>query len=1278
MLTVCAMMTILAVSAPPLPMVAPPTVVGGVVVDGALTDAAWGTAQQVAVFRGLSGGLPASQPVVLVCRDAVNLYVGASLPKPKGTLPKMTVSNRDGMVWEDDALEVFINPGATGSRYYQFIANAAGTQWDSAGKDGAWNASWQAAGKAVAGDDFWTLEMAIPFAAMDAQPKDGSQWGFNVAWDRQTPSPFIASWAVVQSSLHEPQNFGRMLMTSITPLVREARVSVDARRGEITFAARVIAGLQPVALRMTFGTPDNLREVAAGLVEAGHETQWQGQAVLPLEGGLPAEQGDFLAVITATVAGNEVYRTVIPMAVTPPMEVKVHRFVMRTKKVQVEVDATALAETQQVERVEAAVLDGKGAVVASVSQALGDQPRATFWVDVSKVDPGEYKIRTSALGADGAVVHKAEESLLIPETPEWLGNREGISDAVLPPWTPLTVEGRSVKPWGREYRWGALPFPESVVTRNAEVLAGPICLVAVVDGQQQAWMGNGPTFTRKTPARVEFSVNSEGQSASMKAQLWCEYDGCVRCDWELKSKGNGARLDRLVFEIPIKAEHAKYIYHYPGRWGSAFNAGALPKDGLQMGFRPFVWLGDEERGFSWFCTSDEPFRPLDAGKITEVLPEGNVVVLRVNLVEQPCNLKEPFRATFGFEATPVRHNPKDVWDYRIIHTGNYGLEQRPWAPDVAIHWPAAGNIDLAQGTLEAWVRPNFDPDPPVKPDDPGRGAYNREFFNLRFSGNTVGFYWNIDDRGMRMYLRSSDQQYPLILGARNDWKQGEWHHIALSWGEEVRLYGDGKLLARREWKGLLPGDLAGGTLSLGGGMCEFDVDDFCISNIAREPRGQAGPLQPDDHTLLLENFDRLGGDARTISTVPAKALGGPGTITGPVQTVDGKFGSAVALRQVGPQRTAMDMYEELGVRTICFHEHWSTIQNYFAPADPEALHSLVKACHDHGISLLVYYGYELANIAPEWETYGDEILVYPRAGGYRRQPEQIDYICCYASAWQDYIAWAIARTMDEFDMDGVYLDGTANPWGCANLGHGCGYIGRDGKVHPTYTFFETREMMKRIYTIVKSRKPYGQVNVHQSTCMTIPSVGWATSYWDGEQFGSIEKGPDAQPLTVLPLDAFRAEFMGHNWGVPAELLCYGRPYTYPEALAISLPHDVLVRPNDIELASKLWKAAEAFGRREAQWIPYWANQDFVRVNDSDVKCSLYSRGSKGLLMVVSNLGREPVEARLRLDRRLLELPAALQGRDVVNNDEPVECENGRLTLTLQPLEFRMIRIDPAQ
>ena len=113
-------------------------------------------------------------------------------------------------------------------------------------------------------------------------------------------------------------------------------------------------------------------------------------------------------------------------------------------------------------------------------------------------------------------------------------------------------------------------------------------------------------------------------------------------------------------------------------------------------------------------------------------------------------------------------------------------------------------------------------------------------------------------------------------------------------------------------------------------------------------------------------------------------------------------------------------------------------------------------------------------------------------------------------------------------------------------------------------------MMKRIYTIVKHHNPAGQVNVHQSTCMTIPTLAFATSYWDGEQLQGLKR--KASALEVLPLDAFCAEFMGHNWGVPAELLWYGSgPFRRVEAMSLGLLHDVPVRPGsmaDVEVAGR--------------------------------------------------------------------------------------------------------------
>jgi hypothetical protein len=288
------------------------------------------------------------------------------------------------------------------------------------------------------------------------------------------------------------------------------------------------------------------------------------------------------------------------------------------------------------------------------------------------------------------------------------------------------------------------------------------------------------------------------------------------------------------------------------------------------------------------------------------------------------------------------------------------------------------------------------------------------------------------------------------------------------------------------------------------------------------------------------------------------------------------------------------------------------------------------------------------------------------------------YSVCYRSEWQDFLADGIAKVMDEYDVDGVYLDGTEYPWACANTHHGCGYQRPDGTLAPTTSIFATREMMRRVYAIVKTRKPDGQVNVHNSTCMTIPTLGWATSSWDGEQFGSIDRGPDA--LDVLPLDAFRAEFMGRQWGVPAEFLCYDRPYTMSEALAFTLLHDVLVRGGlggSLEMEAQLWAGMDAFGRKEARWLPYWNNADFVTLgSDPSLKASLYSRGALGAVIVVSNLSEAEQVAQVQLNKQSLSLPAQLQATDMLTSDSVAISEEGALSFALPPFGFRVVWVKP--
>lgn len=915
----------------------------------------------------------------------------------------------------------------------------------------------------------------------------------------------------------------------------------------------------------------------------------------------------------------------------------------------------------------------------------------------------------------------------------WLGSKEGISDEVLPPWTPLRVTVRqgdeargrrthlspeplitlSVNCWGRSYDFSDGPFPVAVETAGKPVLGAPIRVVARAQGREVQWDGEGPRLQQETPARVALTTDLSGDDLRLSVQTAIEYDGMIRVDWQLEPQ-RPLLLEELAVEIPLRAEHARYLYHYPGRWGESYNARALMEEGFAASFRPFIWLGDEERGLTWFSESDENWFAADPDRVTEIVREGDTVVLRLRLVSTPIELtpgsadKETLRQTaspstnptanrqsqianlrytFGLQATPVKPNAEDVWDWRLCHGGDYGIEALPPDAQTTLRYPAEGNILLKQGTVELYVQPLFETGSPEKE----RGLFALELPR----GDEVRWFWPADGQGMRLVVRQG-QDKVVELGTRPDWTPGVFHHLAFTWGESVRIYHEGILLAEAPRHGTFVGSTAGGAIVFGSPGNHLLLDEIRISDVARSAQelAQAAnanePPGLDDHVLLLDHLDIAlepgiiehldGGHGGYTCTSPARAAGDwgwnrkPGGIVGLGRFRPGKFGNALEL---GLDKPPLDYLVEAGVRTLCIHEQWTDLEGYTSTTHGEKLHSLVKACHERGIRLLVYLGFLLSDLAPEWPEFGEECIVEPHSVydpyDYPPQPHQRAFTVCYRSVWQDALAHGIARLMDEYDVDGVYLDGTANPWACQNRHHGCGYVKPDGSIGATYPVFATREMMRRIYTVVKTRKPQGHVNVHQSTCMTIPTLAWATSYWDGEQFGSIEPGPFA--LEVIPLDAFRTEFMGHQWGVPAEFLCYDRPYTYEQACAFTLPHDVLVRANGLgphlELESNLWQLSDEFGRKEAEWLPYWRNSEYVSVQPEGVVVSLYRHVENGVLAVVSNLSREVARVKVAFDLSGPGLGDNPIAKDALSGT-PIPLSGGHIDLDLTSLGWKLL------
>ncbi|MBC7352118.1 MAG: hypothetical protein H5U08_07145 [Thermogutta sp.] len=216
-----------------------------------------------------------------------------------------------------------------------------------------------------------------------------------------------------------------------------------------------------------------------------------------------------------------------------------------------------------------------------------------------------------------------------------------------------------------------------ITSASQEILAGPIALGGTSGGQPLLWKGRELTVLESSPERARLRIRAATDSIECSGTVLIEYDGMLRCDFQLNPAHPDVAMEKLDLEIPFRPERAKYFHFWPGRWGSVFNSRAIPPDGYQISFKPFFWIGDDERGLAWFAESDQNFWDVDPNRVIEVRPEKNSVVLVIHLVGKPRKLNTPLEYTFGFQATPVKPMQPDAWDYRICHMGNYGIEENP-------------------------------------------------------------------------------------------------------------------------------------------------------------------------------------------------------------------------------------------------------------------------------------------------------------------------------------------------------------------------------------------------------------------------------------------------------------------------------------------------------------------------------------------------------------------------------------------------------------------------
>jgi hypothetical protein len=313
--------------------------------------------------------------------------------------------------------------------------------------------------------------------------------------------------------------------------------------------------------------------------------------------------------------------------------------------------------------------------------------------------PVEYHLEVELdNGAGKPVVTHQIPVKLIGYQFEWMPNTIGISDEVIPPWTPVQWKDGAVSMWNKTYRLNGLGLADEIINNGRKQLHGPMKLVAVVNAQTRDLTEDATTDPGKlTAAAAEQSGNASISDLDVSVATRVEFDGFVFNTMTLKPK-RPVNLNRLSLTVRMpKAEAPCFVttaggwsaYHgwTPQRWTSKETS-----SGSRVGnFVPYVFLTDSDRGFCWFADNDRGWF-LDPNEPTiELVTEDDEVELRVHFVNKLVTLEKPTTIRYGWMVTPQKPQ-RPGW--RATHINHhkpypkatcvfYGMDNINWA----VLWP---------------------------------------------------------------------------------------------------------------------------------------------------------------------------------------------------------------------------------------------------------------------------------------------------------------------------------------------------------------------------------------------------------------------------------------------------------------------------------------------------------------------------------------------------------------------------------------------------------------
>ncbi len=212
---------------PALPVASAPRLSRAPQVDGKL-DAVWDDAFKIDDLVAQDGSENRHRTEAWIARDARRLYVAFFCHEDQMPSLRAAVTEKDGPVWSDDSVEVFVDGDGAGRSYAHFMLNALGTRSEAwatvrpGGTDGPplpadmvensrWNPTWEGAAAPCEGG--WCAELAIPLALIGGGA-DGV-WSMNLNRTRRVAGGTeYGCWSPTRGGFGNPARFAKLALTA--------------------------------------------------------------------------------------------------------------------------------------------------------------------------------------------------------------------------------------------------------------------------------------------------------------------------------------------------------------------------------------------------------------------------------------------------------------------------------------------------------------------------------------------------------------------------------------------------------------------------------------------------------------------------------------------------------------------------------------------------------------------------------------------------------------------------------------------------------------------------------------------------------------------------------------------------------------------------------------------------------------------------------------------------------------------------------------------------------